>query len=142
MNTKDITAVYKHWYCIEWLLSGFDNYHKIAVRDHVYLPKFWHTWRTCANTNKHTSGVITPRIYFKKHFVWTACKALFFSYFYRPWQIKFSVMYAHVLVFLMISSLTYFQIKIFVRVKQKISSLNSSWIQTILVVNSIRWLYH
>ena len=26
--------------------SGFDNYHKIAVRDHVRLPKFWRMWRT------------------------------------------------------------------------------------------------
>ena len=23
--------------------TGFDNYHKIAVRDHVHVPKFWHT---------------------------------------------------------------------------------------------------
>ena len=23
--------------------SRFDNYHKIAVRDHVRVPKFWHT---------------------------------------------------------------------------------------------------
>ena len=21
--------------------TGFDNYHKIAVRDHVHTPKFW-----------------------------------------------------------------------------------------------------
>ena len=26
--------------------SGFDNCHKIAVRDHVRVPKFWRTWRT------------------------------------------------------------------------------------------------
>ena len=36
-----------------------------------------------------------------------------------PWQIKFSVIYVHVLVFLIICSLTYFNIKIFVRLKQK-----------------------
>ena len=41
--------------------TGFDNYHKIAVRDHVRVSKFWRTWRTwCtwANTKKHISGVI------------------------------------------------------------------------------------
>ena len=37
----------------------------------------------------------------------------------RPSQIKFSVIYVHVLVFLIICSLTYFNIKIFVRLKQK-----------------------
>ena len=26
----------EHWY------AGFDNYHKIAVRDHVRVPKFYH----------------------------------------------------------------------------------------------------
>ena len=40
---------------------------------------------------------------------------------FRPWQIKFSVMYVPVLMFYIICSLTYFNIKIsFVRVKQKI----------------------
>ena len=24
-------------------LSGFDNYHKIAIRDQVHVPKFWHS---------------------------------------------------------------------------------------------------
>ena len=37
----------------------------------------------------------------------------------RPWQIKISVMYVHVFVFYINCSLTYFHIKIFVRVKQK-----------------------
>ena len=32
--------------------AGFDSYYKIAVRDHVRVPKFWRTWRTWANTQK------------------------------------------------------------------------------------------
>ena len=24
-------------------LAGFNNYHKIAVRNHVHVPKFWRT---------------------------------------------------------------------------------------------------
>ena len=47
---------------------------------------------------------------------------------FRPWQIKFSVMYVHVLAFYIICLLTYFCIKIFVRVNQKI------WSRTILVL--------
>ena len=30
--------------------SGFNNYHKIAVRDQVRVPKFWRTRHTWANT--------------------------------------------------------------------------------------------
>ena len=39
-------------------LPGFDNYHKIAARNYVRVPKFWRTSRTWANTKKHISGVI------------------------------------------------------------------------------------
>ena len=39
--------------------AGFNNYHKIAVRDHVRVPKFWRTWRTLVNTKKHISGVVS-----------------------------------------------------------------------------------
>ena len=39
--------------------AGFNNYHKIAVRDHVRVPKFWLTWRTLVNTKKHISGVVS-----------------------------------------------------------------------------------
>ena len=28
---------------------GFDNYHIIAVRHYVLVPKFWQTWRTSKN---------------------------------------------------------------------------------------------
>ena len=38
--------------------TGFDNYHKFAVRVHVRVPKFCRTWRTWANAKKHISGVI------------------------------------------------------------------------------------
>ena len=41
--------------------SGFDNYHKVAVLDHVSLPKFWRTWRTWVyimHSYMHISGVI------------------------------------------------------------------------------------
>lgn len=47
-----------------------------------------------------------------------------------------------VLVFCIICSLTYFHIKIFASIKQKISCLHSFWTPTILVVKSIRWLCH
>ena len=45
----------------------------------------------------------------------------------RPWEIKFSVMYVHALVFCMACSLTYFHIKMFVLVK--LACLHSSWIR-------------
>ena len=45
-------------YLFAGFLSGFDNYHKITVRDYVHVPKFWCTWRTWENTKKHMSGVI------------------------------------------------------------------------------------
>ena len=38
--------------------AGFDNYHKIAIRDCIHVPKFWLMWSTWANTNKHISGII------------------------------------------------------------------------------------
>ena len=31
--------------CISIQFPGFDNYHKIAVRNHVLVPKFWCMWR-------------------------------------------------------------------------------------------------
>ena len=60
----------------------------------------------------------------------------------RLWKIIFVVMNVHVLVFYIICSLTYCHIKIFARVKQKISYSHSSWTQTISAVKLIRWLYH
>ena len=70
-----ILAFFKHTF--QWLLKnrvaivrygellkrtegkgGFDDYNKIALRDQVRVPKFWHTWRTWVNTKKHISGVI------------------------------------------------------------------------------------
>ena len=47
-----------------------------------------------------------------------------------------------VLVFCIICSLTYFRIKTFARIKQKISCLHSFWTPTILAVKSIWWLCH
>ena len=46
---------------ILFTMSEFDNYYKIAVRDHIRTPKFWRKWRTLANTKKQISGV--------KHFI-------------------------------------------------------------------------
>ena len=63
------------------------------------------------------------------------------SQIFGPWQIKFLVVYVHVLVFYITCSLTYFHIKIFVPVKQKVSYMHSSWTQTILKVKWIRWLF-
>ena len=60
----------------------------------------------------------------------------------RPWQIKFSMMHVHVLVFYIFCSLTYFHIKTSLPLKQKISYLHSSWTQTILAVELIRCLCH
>ena len=60
----------------------------------------------------------------------------------RPWQVKFLVIYIHVLKFYIIFLLTYFHIKIFLPVKQKIIYLHPSRMQTILAVKSIRWLCH
>ena len=37
--------------------TGFDNYHKIAVRDHVHMPKFWCMYCTSASTKKHISDI-------------------------------------------------------------------------------------
>ena len=45
------------WY-LWWGTSGFDNYHKIAVHDHVGVPKFYCTWHAWANTKKYISGII------------------------------------------------------------------------------------
>ena len=45
-------------------------------------------------------------------------------------------------MFYIIILLTYFHIKILVRVKQKMSYLRSSWTRTILAVKSIKQLYH
>lgn len=56
----------------------------------------------------------------------------------RPWQIKFSVIYIQVLLLYNICLSTYFHIKTFVYVKQKISYLQSSQTQTILAVNNTR----
>lgn len=56
----------------------------------------------------------------------------------RPWQIKFSVIYVQVLLLYNICLSTYFHIKTFVYVKQKISYLQSSRTQTILAVNNTR----
>ena len=36
----------------------FNYFYKIAVRDHLYVPKFWRTWFTWAYTKKQISGVI------------------------------------------------------------------------------------
>ena len=59
------------------IVSGFDNYHKITERDHVSMPKFWCTWRTCVNSKKtlmlHSKKKIhtlSLGIYFKKYAVW------------------------------------------------------------------------
>ena len=38
--------------------AGFDNYYKIAERQHVCAPKFWHMRNTWAKTKKQISGVI------------------------------------------------------------------------------------
>lgn len=38
--------------------TWFDNYHKVAVCDHVHEPKFWFMLCTQANTKKHKSGII------------------------------------------------------------------------------------
>ena len=37
---------------------GFDNYHKITVRDHVSVSQIWRTWGTWANTKNYLLGVI------------------------------------------------------------------------------------
>ena len=37
--------------------SGFDNYHEIAVRDHIRVPKFCRKWHTWTNTKKRISGL-------------------------------------------------------------------------------------
>ena len=97
-----------------------------------------------------------PWLYFetektlKQNYILSACKCSLLQTSFsvlcwhvpRSWQIKFLVMYVHVLVFYIICSLTYFHIKIFVCVKQKISYLHSLWTQTIFVVESIRWICH
>ena len=47
-------------------LPGFDNYYKIAVLDHIRVPKYWLTRYTWANTKKHISGVIFFILVFSK----------------------------------------------------------------------------
>ena len=65
----------------------------------------------------------------------------------RLWQINDLVMYVRVPLFyivyffnVLILYLTYFHIKMYVYIKQKISYLHSSSMQTILVVKLIKWL--
>ena len=72
------------------IVSGFDNYHKITERDHVSMPKFWCTWRTCVNSKKtlmlHSKKKIHtlfPRNIFQKICcLKRECKALFFGHVY------------------------------------------------------------
>ena len=36
-------SIYIYIYIYIYLHPAFENYHKIAVRDHVRVPKFWLT---------------------------------------------------------------------------------------------------
>ena len=54
------------------LLSGFDNYHKSAVRDHVRILKFWRTLRTSSRTKKHNQALCFLPSDFPKKLSW-AC---------------------------------------------------------------------
>ena len=58
-NNHCLNVMVHGWLCFRQIYkSGFDNYHKITVCNHVCVPKFWHTWCTWANTKKHISVVI------------------------------------------------------------------------------------
>ena len=53
-----------HNLSVDESLTGFNNYHKIAVHGHACVPKFWHTWCTWANTKKHMSDIIPFTFWF------------------------------------------------------------------------------
>ena len=37
--------------------TGFNNNHKITVRDHILVPKFGRMWQLWKNTKKHISDI-------------------------------------------------------------------------------------
>ena len=43
-------------------VAGFNIYYKIALRNHICVPKFSHTWHTWANT----------KLYFSRNFHWNS----------------------------------------------------------------------
>ena len=48
-------------YLFQKLVAGIDNHCKIAVRDHVHVPKVWRTSRTWANTrNRYHASYLLP----------------------------------------------------------------------------------